>query len=49
MAKYDVEHTHTTMVGGEKGHSDWDVNVVKVLSSNLGAMSETGSSGCLGF
>jgi len=44
MVKYNVEHTHMTTVGGEKGHSDWDVNVVKVLSSV-----ETGSSGCLGF
>jgi len=49
MAKYNIEHTHTTMVGGEKGHSDWDVNMVKVLGFALGTMSETGNSGCLGF
>ncbi len=29
--KCSVEPTDMTPVGGEKRHSDWDVNVVKVL------------------
>ena len=32
-----VKPTDMTLVGGEKWHSDWDVNVVKVLQLRLGA------------